>query len=33
VSSKYDRVNSMGLKTLRIEASGLKRVRSERSDP
>jgi hypothetical protein len=33
VSRKFDHVICMGLKTLKIEASGFKRVRSERSDP
>jgi hypothetical protein len=33
VSRKSDRVICMGVKALRREASGFKRVRSERSDP
>jgi hypothetical protein len=33
VSRKFDPVICMSLKTLRREVSGLKRVRSERSDP
>ncbi len=33
VSRKFDSVICMGLKTLRKEANGLKRLRLERSDP
>jgi len=33
VSRKSNRVICIGLKTLRREADGLKRMRSERSDP
>ncbi len=33
MSRKFDRVICMGLKALRRKANGLKRVRSERSDP
>jgi hypothetical protein len=33
MSKKSDGVICMGLKTLRGEASGLKRVRSKRTDP
>jgi hypothetical protein len=33
VSRKFDRVICMGLKALRREVSGLKRVRLKRSDP
>jgi hypothetical protein len=33
VSRKFDRVICMGLKALRREANGLKRMRSERSNP
>ncbi len=33
MSRKYDHVICVGLKILRREANGFKRVRSERSDP
>jgi hypothetical protein len=33
VSRKSDRLICMGLKALKREASGLKKMRSERSDP